>query len=425
MSNQLTVNAGNILDELRGDLAPLLAESGQSFDRLRTVFMTAVQQNPNILKCDETSIRREIRKCAADGLVPDNKEATMIPYQGELQYQPMVLGIIKRMRELGDVFRIDCKLVHESDVLLLDEADPNSISHKSNPFAKAEDRGPVVGGYVAFRDKENRVMHLETMSLEDFQQVRNASKAPNSPAWTKWTNEMYRKAVLRRGSKYISINNDKIRALLERQDDMFDFRESRSTERFDPFTGEVLTNSSAPAIEHKPQVNMSANTQERHQEPRQQQNRTSDDQRGGKQQQRASAAKPGKNQQAAKKEEAKQVEQQNETKEAAKIPEVPDVSINPDDRKQLIESAQKVLRIGLELEIAPNERRKILKSAAVDHKEHNPEYLHPLIKAMIDATDWAIKTDDAGKPWAADHAMFVHKVRSLLDVEKLDIGKYP
>ena len=49
----------------------------------------------------------------------------------------------------------------------------------------------------------------------------------------------------------------------------------------------------------------------------------------------------------------------------------------------------------------------------------------PLLKAMIDATDWAIRTDAEQKPWTGDHAMFVHKIKALLDVEKLDIGKYP
>ncbi|MCM0751583.1 hypothetical protein DEA98_10275 [Brucella pseudogrignonensis] len=114
-------------------------------------------------------------------------------------------------------------------------------------------------------------MHLETMSIEDFVKVRNASKAPDSPAWKNWTNEMYRKAVLRRGSKYVPINNDKIRALLERQDEMFDqFNTARQTERVNPFTGEVIEHDQTKAVTDQSQtgVKMDAGaSQEREKEP--------------------------------------------------------------------------------------------------------------------------------------------------------------
>ena len=421
MSNQITVSSAALIDDLRVDLAPMLAESGQSFDRLRTVFMTAVQQNPDILECSEISIKREIRKCAADGLVPDNKEAAMIPYKGELQYQPMVLGIIKRVKELGGVFSIVCKLVHEKDEFVLDEADPDSLSHKADPFSK--DRGEVVGGYAIFRDDQKRVMHLETMSVEDFEKVRKASKAPNSPAWRDWRNEMYRKAVLRRGAKYISINNDKIRALLERQDDLFDFREPRTVERANPFTGEIIEGNAAPSLEHQQQMPMTQqreeSREERRQEPRQQRNEGRDGGRDRRQAERPSQAGSG-----GKKEDQKTEENQT-TDKPATLPEVPDIMIDKKDQAIAREAAEKLLAIALNMEIDAPARRGVLKDAAPNWKKETPEYLHPLLKACIDATDWAIKKDIAGEPWSGDHAVFVHKVKTLLEVEKLNIGKYP
>ncbi|NKW10010.1 hypothetical protein HGG76_11920 [Ochrobactrum tritici] len=175
MSNLITVEAGNVLDSMASDIAPLLRENGQSFDRLRSVFLIAVLQEPKILECTPDSLRREISKCAADGLVPDSKEAVLLPYWDNKErvmlanYQPMVQGIIKRVKELGGVFSIVCKLVHENDEFVLNEADPDSLVHKSDPFAKPEQRGQVTGGYAVFRDDQKRVMHLETMSLEDMQ----------------------------------------------------------------------------------------------------------------------------------------------------------------------------------------------------------------------------------------------------------------
>ncbi|QYM73243.1 recombinase RecT [Pseudochrobactrum sp. Wa41.01b-1] len=247
---------GRILDNIRAVVEPLVIDNGQTFDRLKSVFLIAVQQNPDILKCSEESLRREISKCAADGLVPDSKEAVILPYKNSsgvflANYQPMVMGIIKRMKELGGVFSIACSVVHKNDEFIYDEADPDALSHKPDRFASIEERGAIIGGYAVFRDNLRRVMHTEVMTMADFEAVRKASKAPNSPAWTTWPTEMYRKSVLRRGAKYISINNDKIRALIERQDEMFDYSQQRVAERVNPFTGQVLEHEPARSISHQ------------------------------------------------------------------------------------------------------------------------------------------------------------------------------
>lgn len=431
MNNPITVDAGVFLDSMAADIAPLLRENGQSFDRLRSVFMIAVMQEPKILECTPESLRREISKCAADGLVPDSKEAVLLPYwdnkERELRanYQPMVQGIIKRVKELGGVFNIVCKLVHANDEFVLNEADPDSLIHKSDPFAKEEQRGAVVGGYAVFRDEQKRVMHLETMSAEDFDKVRQASKAPDSPAWKRWTNEMYRKAVLRRGSKYVPINNDKIRALLERQDDMFDFNQPRTLERTNPFTGEVFEANATKAIESKPAVNMDQPAEkqgDRQKEPVQERREPKSK---GKQQQQAERSSQAKSDGASDSEKRDSATTEAKKDRLTAPPALPEVLIAKEDQAKVLEAAEKILAIGLNMELEPSSRRGVLKEASVAWKAELPEYLHELLKAFIDATDWAIRTDNEKQPWAADHAVFVHKVKALLEVEKLNIGKYP
>lgn len=417
MSNQITVEAGSLLDSMAADIAPLLRENGQSFDRLKSVFMIAVMQEPKILECTPDSLRREISKCAADGLVPDSKEAVLLPYWDNKEkaylanYQPMVQGIIKRVKELGGVFSIVCKLVHANDEFVLNEADPDSLVHQSDPFAKQDQRGAIVGGYAVFRDDQKRVMHLETMSLDDFEKVRQASKAPDSPAWKKWTSEMYRKAVLRRGSKYVPINNDKIRALLERQDDMFDFSNARTSERANPFTGEIIEGSSAPAIENRSQAPLPQQQNARDKQPvenRGQDNRGASDRR---EKPAADTSKPDSS--------------ATDKPKEPPIPTVPDVDVKPADKANAVEAVEKLLSIALDQTVDWPTRQNILKAKAPEWKAAVPEYLHPLIKACIDMTNWAILRGVGGLAWQSEHAMFVHKAKSLLDVEKLNIGQYP
>ncbi len=411
MSSPQPANALAIFDEIRGDIAPLLAENGQSFDRLLSTFKIAVLQEPKLLECTPDSLRREISKCAADGLVPDSKEAVLLPYWDSKEkallanYQPMVHGIIKRVKELGGVFSIMCKLVHENDEFILNEADPDSLVHKSDPFAKPDRRGAVVGGYAIFRDDQKRVMHLETMSLEDFEKVRQASKAPESPAWKKWWNEMCRKAVLRRGSKYVPINNDKIRALIERQDDMFDFRQTAQAERVDPFAGgAALEGRKEPtqAIEHQRTQTIEMAATER-QDARVMASVRTDDQPVQK-----TSQEP--------------VKRQKYLEDAPAVPDV--MTTDADETVAVAESFGKVLAIANEPGCSVEDRRGILKAIAPEKKANMPEHLHEALRIVISMVDWCLQREARGMSWAPDHMTFSQKLAAKLDVERLNVGKY-
>lgn len=431
MNSQLALSAPAIIDELRGELAPILAENGQSFDRLRTVFMIAVQQNPDILRCSADSLRREISKCAADGLVPDSKEAVLLPYWDKeaktflANYQPMVYGVVKRMKELGSVFNIVCEIVCQKDTFSFNAADPDSLVHTWDVFSDSP-RGETRAAYVIFRDDQKRVMHREIMTLAELQSVRNASKAPNSPAWRNFEGEMYQKAVLRRGSKYISINNDKIRALIERQDALFDLNASPAVERVDPFSGRTIEGASGrPALAHNP----GATVDNGHRREREAVASRSDGGadiktrhssiNGGHRDQRSEDAGSARDEQAEQKEEKKKIDLPE------KPPELPDVSIKAEDVETATEVFSKVMRVANEHDLDPADRRVTLKELVPAWKKSLPDYLHPVLKACIEATDWSIRTAAEGKSWMGDHAAFVFKVKSLLGIEKLNVGKYP
>lgn len=412
MSSLQTVNPTEIIEEIREDISPFLASSGQSYDRLRTVFMIAMQQNPELLRCTKESIQREITKCAADGLVPDAKEAVLLHYNDAKQglianYQPMVHGIIKRIKELGGVFSITCNLVYEHDRYEENEADIESLVHMSPGFGKL--RGAIVGGYVIFRDENRRVMHFEKMTMEDFDRVRKASKSPDSPAWKKWPEEMYRKALVRRGAKYIAINNDRIRQLIERTDEFYDFKQQRVIERVDPFTGKVVEDQvNAPAaLSHQPGQTVPITEQVHKPEPVTNQTRQSD-----KKQQKRQEPTPAR-----------------QTKPVADLPDtppsIPDIAINDADREQVIEGCTKILAVSLDMELDPRDRRVALKQAAAIWREAAAPYTHPLLKSCIDMSDWAIRRDADGQAWTAEHTIFVHKLKTLLGVDEIAVGKYP
>jgi len=377
MSNQKTAEpttALAIVDGLRAELAPIAEQSGGSFERIATAFRIAVQQNPDILKCSYDSLRRELSKCAVDGLVPDSKEAVILPYwdkdakEHQANYQPMVYGVIKRMRELGEVYSIVCECVYEKDRFSVNLSDLESLVHETDPFST--ERGAVKGAYVIFRDEKNRVMHREIMGRTDLDKVRQASKSPNSPAWRVWEDQMFRKAVLRRGSRYITINNDRLRQIIERQDALFEsYAERKAPERINPFGG--------PTIDHDAPAGESSEATVEKDPPS----------TGAE----GSGASP----------------QGNTPPEPSLFPE----RIKDADMPALDEILNKVVNLaGPDDSVDAPDRRGVIKANVAFWKEALPEYLHPLLKHVIGITDNAILKQAKGCEWQKE------TIRSLAEV---------
>src|SRR5215472_9552133 len=65
--------------------------------RFKRVLVTALNQNPELAKCNRHSLFLAAIKCAQDGLYPDGREAALVPFKGQAQYMPMVTGYRRLM----------------------------------------------------------------------------------------------------------------------------------------------------------------------------------------------------------------------------------------------------------------------------------------------------------------------------------------
>ena len=251
MGTDIALRTENIIAPIRGEMVEL-SGSEEAANRIAHSFSIAVRETPKILECSPPSIQKEIMKCCSDGLVPDSKEAVILPYfnkdtkQLEANYQPMVYGVIKRMKELSSVCSIAVDVVHENDEFHVNLADVDDTVHKFDIFS--DDRGEIVGAYCIARDKDKNVIHREIMTRKDLDKIRTASKSPNSPAWKNWETEMFKKGVLRRLSKYISLDNDKLRKMVESIDDFFDYKQRQESVRADPFAPKQIGSSGNNSI---------------------------------------------------------------------------------------------------------------------------------------------------------------------------------
>lgn len=261
--NAITVRdqASLLVEDISTDLRAALP-SNIPYDKFRAHFLTAVANNPEILTCDLQSVKTALMKSAVDNLVPDNREAALVPFwtrvkQGDrevtvklCQYMPMVYGIRKRALELGGA-RIGAECVHENDFYESEQGDEPFIKHKRAPLGKP--RGAIIGAYAIFRDENDKIIHREEMSKDDIEAARQVSKAAKGPGWTNFYGEMAKKTVIRRGAKSVPSIPDNVQAIINRDDDYVSFEpeaRSRSIEH-NPLVDDQrsLTNSSTAPLD--------------------------------------------------------------------------------------------------------------------------------------------------------------------------------
>jgi recombination protein RecT len=185
------------------------------------VVMTAIQQNPKLIE-NRVGLYGAAMKCAQDGLLPDGKEAALVPYGATIQYLPMIGGILKKVRNSGELATISAHVVYERDEFTYELGDNERIIHK--PMLGAE-RGKPILTYAIAKTKDGGI-YREIMSEAQVQAVRNVSAAKNGGPWTgDFADEMRRKTVLRRLSKRLPMSTD-LEQVIQRDDELYDFSDA-------------------------------------------------------------------------------------------------------------------------------------------------------------------------------------------------------
>ena len=86
----------------------LLERSGYSQEAYSRVVLNAMVQTPQIAECDVKSLQQALLSAMNAGLVPDGKEAVIVPYKGKATLIPCIKGMIKLVQQAtpGTVIRV-------------------------------------------------------------------------------------------------------------------------------------------------------------------------------------------------------------------------------------------------------------------------------------------------------------------------------
>lgn len=167
--------------------------------------ITAVNGNPDLLKpdVDRRSLYAAVMKAAQDGLIVDGREAALVTFKGRVQYMPMVEGIMKLVRNSGDVSVISVHVVKENDSFDYELGDNERMIHKP----ALTGRGKTIGAYsiVTMKDGEKS---REWMDVDQIEAIRKRSRASGNGPWVTDYDEMCRKTVFRRHAKRLPKSTD-------------------------------------------------------------------------------------------------------------------------------------------------------------------------------------------------------------------------
>ena len=205
----------------------------KDFNKTRFVqnAIALVNENTNLQKYSQQQIMSGLLKGAYLGLDFYSKEAYLIPYGNQLNYQTSYLGAKKLAKKysIRPIKEIDAKIVREDDYF--EEkvlGGKSSFEFRPKPFNK----GKVVGAF-AYVIYEDGGIVVDTMNIDELETTRKHSKASNSMAWKDFTTEMYRKTVLRRLCKYIELDFENVSQVDEFMDDVVDTPKEEVPDVFD------------------------------------------------------------------------------------------------------------------------------------------------------------------------------------------------
>ena len=233
-------------------------------ERFLRVVLTAIQNNPDLVAADRQSLWNSTMRAAQDGLLPDGREGVIAIYKTKIkdggrelwvkkaQWMPMVFGILKKVRNSGEIATIAARVVYGGDKFRywIDDDGEHVLYEPSN----TPDINTITRVFAMAKTNSGE-LYVEPMTSADIEKVRAVSRAKDNGAWVDWWEEMAKKTAIRRLSKRLPMSTD-LDDLVRRDDDLYDFGRSAAQIANDQRKAieDKRTLDSFAAIEHDPET---------------------------------------------------------------------------------------------------------------------------------------------------------------------------
>lgn len=191
-------------------------------DRVTAIVLGAIQRNPQLLECTELSILKATRDGVSMGLEPGSLlgEFYLVPFRNgktgkrEATGIPGYRGLIALARRTGEIANIYAESVYSCcDVFEVERGlKPNLIHKPAYADERRDDPNNITFVYAVCQFKDGSTQ-FEVMSRNAIEKIRAKSKAANYGPWVDYFEEMAKKTVIRRLSKYLPMTTQMTKAI--------------------------------------------------------------------------------------------------------------------------------------------------------------------------------------------------------------------
>lgn len=181
-------------------------------ERFCRVAITALTRTPKLAECTKESFFKCLLDLSAMGLEPDGRRAHLIPYGKECTLVVDYKGTAELVMRSGLVGSIHADKVCENDAF---DVDRGQVTKHKIDYRKP--RGEAYAYYclVKFKDGSEKA---EVMTKDEVEAIRKRSRSGSNGPWVTDFDEMAKKTVFKRASKWLSLSPE-IRLALEHDDD--------------------------------------------------------------------------------------------------------------------------------------------------------------------------------------------------------------
>lgn len=214
-------------EEFRGAVANALPKHLKP-ERFIRIAINALTRTPKLLECTQESFFRCLLDLSSLGLEPDGRRAHLIPYGKECTLIVDYKGLAEMAMRSGIISVIHADVVCENDEF---EYDRGELTTHKIDYRKS--RGEMFAAYalVKFKDGTEK---CDVMSKEDIVAIQRRSRAGNNGPWKTDFNEMAKKTVFRRLSKWLPLSAEFRDALEVDEDELASMKRLDSAPQFVP-----------------------------------------------------------------------------------------------------------------------------------------------------------------------------------------------
>jgi recombination protein RecT len=213
-----TLKAWLQTDTIKSEIAKVLPKH-MTAERMARVAINALTRTPKLNECTQESFFRCLLDLSQWGLEPNGRDAHLIPYGKECTLILDYKGLATLAYRSGKVKLIHSDVIREGDIFFysLGEVREHVSWAWRTDAEKPEQPGKVIGAYCLVK-MEGDVVKCEVMTMDEVLAIKSRSRSGNSGPWQTDFNEMAKKTVFRRVSKWLPLSPELVDAM-QKDDD--------------------------------------------------------------------------------------------------------------------------------------------------------------------------------------------------------------